>query len=89
MRQPIFQPALLRDLKRIKKRGRDIEKLLAVVRLLARDGKLAAQYRPHKLGGEWQGLWECHIQQDWLLVYKVDESQVLLFRTGSHTDLFG
>ena len=55
------------DLKRQKRRGRDIEELIAAVQLLAEQGALPVGYRPHKLSGEWSGVCECHIEPDWLL----------------------
>jgi mRNA interferase YafQ len=76
------------DVKRLKRRGRDIEELVAVVELLAEQGALPAVYRPHKLTAEWSGVWECHIEPDWLLIYTVTDQEVLLIRTGSHADLF-
>jgi mRNA interferase YafQ len=76
------------DLKRLKRRGKDIEELIAAVELLAETGLLAAGYHPHKLSGEWKGVWECHIEPDWLLIYDVTPSEVLLIRTGTHSDLF-
>jgi mRNA interferase YafQ len=76
------------DLKRQKRRGKDIEELIAAVELLAEDGRLPPTYRPHQLSGEWKGVWECHIESDWLLIYEVTATEVLLIRTGSHSDLF-
>ena len=76
------------DLKRQKRRGKDIEELIAAVELLAEDGMLPPTYRPHQLSGEWKGVWECHIEADWLLIYEVTATEVLLIRTGSHSDLF-
>ena len=63
------------DIKRQKRRGKDIEDLIAVVELLAEQGSLPAAYRPHKLTGEWRGVWECHIEPDWLLIYAVAEDE--------------
>jgi mRNA interferase YafQ len=76
------------DLKRQRRRGKDIEDLFAAVELLADDGGLPPGFRPHQLTGEWKGLWECHIEPDWLLIYTVTEAEVVLFRTGTHSDLF-
>jgi len=76
------------DLKRQKRRGKDIEELIAVVELLAETGSLPAGYRPHRLSGEWRAVWECHIEPDWLLIYEVSSAEVLLIRTGTHSDLF-
>jgi mRNA interferase YafQ len=62
--------------------------LIAAVELLAETGTLPEGYRPHKLTGEWKGVWECHIEPDWLLIYDVTPTEVLLIRTGTHSDLF-
>ena len=76
------------DLKRQKRRGKDIEDLIAAVDLLAEYGSLPVSYRPHQLSGEWRGVWECHIEPDWLLIYDVTDEEVRLIRTGTHSDLF-
>jgi mRNA interferase YafQ len=76
------------ELKRQKQRGRDVEELIVVVELLAETGILPQSYRPHRLSGEWRGVWECHIDADWLLIYDVTPEEVVLIRTGSHSDLF-
>ena len=76
------------DLKRQKRRGKDLGDLIAAVELLAEPGALPSAYRPHKLSGEWSGVWECHIEPDWLLIYTVTDDEVLLIRTGTHADLF-
>ena len=88
MRRIRQQQRFLNDFKRQKRRGKDMTDLLAVVELLAQDGDLPAAYRAHKLSGEWKGLWECHIEADWLLIYAVTPNEVLLIRTGTHRDLF-
>lgn len=79
-----------RDLKLAKKRGLDLEQLFTVVDLLLTGEPLPQQYREHMLVGHYRGLYECHIQPDWLLIY--DKSEVLriiaLQRTGTHSDLF-
>lgn len=77
------------QLKRLKRRGYNMRELYAAVDLLAEDGKLPAGYNPHLLTGEWGGIWECHIEPDWLLIYEVTDDEVILHRTGSHEDLFG
>jgi mRNA interferase YafQ len=77
------------DLKRQKRRGRDLEGLFDVVEMLAEHGGLPASFRPHPLRSEWKGLWDCHIEPDWLLIYQVTATEVILFRTGTHIDLFG
>jgi mRNA interferase YafQ len=56
--------------------------------MLAEDGQLPEGYSPHTLSGEWKGVWECHIESDWLLIYVITQEEVVLLRTGSHADLF-
>ena len=78
-----------RDVKLAKRRGKDLKKLWALVRQL-RDGiELDPSHRPHPLRGDWANHWECHIEYDWLLVWSVGHKELILARTGSHSDLFG
>lgn len=73
------------------RRGLQMTKLRDVIELLKQNGTLPQQYRPHKLSGfEGNNVWECHIQSDWLLVWRqYDEELVLLMLdTGSHSDIF-
>ena len=78
----------LKDIKRMKKRGRDIKKLQTVVNKLANNETLHPKYRDHSLMGEWKPCRDCHIEPDWLLVYYSDSNILRLERTGSHSDLF-
>lgn len=79
-----------RDIKRCKKRNLDIDKLLNVVKILQETGCLPNQFKPHKLSGKYNGLWECHIEANWLLIWSQDDKQLtlLLTDTGTHADLF-
>ena len=79
-----------KDLKLARKRGLKIERLKEVVNILAEQKKLEDKYRDHGLSGEYKGFRECHIEPDWLLVYRIDEDvlELFLFRTGCHSDLF-
>lgn len=79
-----------KDLKLAAKRGLKIEKLRDVVEALARRETLDERFRDHGLTGDYRGFRECHIEPDWLLVYRADEEELelFLFRTGSHADLF-
>ena len=88
MRRIVQQRQFRNDLRRQKRRGKDIEELIAAVEVLAEYGGLPDAYRPHPLRGRWKGVLECHIEPDWLLIYTVTDSEVLLIRTGSHSDLF-
>ena len=81
--------AFKQGLKRMKKRGASRCELEEIISLLAEDKALPDKYRPHKLVGNWKGLWECHIKPDWLLIYDLDDSKKLtLVTTGTHSDLF-
>ena len=79
-----------KDLKRCKKRGLDIQLIQDAVALLAATGTLPAQYRPHRLSGNRQGQWECHIQPDWLMTWEQNDMELtlLFLQTGTHSDLF-
>ena len=79
-----------RDLKRIQKRGLELELLKNVIRLLLEEQILDEKYRDHALTGNYRGFRECHIQPDWLLIYAIDHNELILTasRTGSHSDLF-
>lgn len=79
-----------KDLKLASKRGFDIDKLKEVVDKLAGQMALDKKYKDHNLLGEYNGFRECHIEPDWLLVYRIEKSEVelFLFRTGTHSDLF-
>ena len=80
-----------KDLKKVKKQGKDKSKLDAVIHLLQKEVTLPTKYRDHELVGNWKGYRECHIIPDWLLIYKVSHAHVKLLRlsrTGSHSELF-
>jgi mRNA interferase YafQ len=79
-----------RDYKLAKKRGYDLSLLMDVVRTLAEGKALKERHKDHALTGEWIGHRECHIQPDWLLIYRIfnDTLVLVLSRTGTHTDLF-
>jgi mRNA interferase YafQ len=64
-----FSSKFKKDYKLCVKRGYDISKLQEVIILLKEKGKLPAKYKPHILKGNYKGLWECHIQSDWLLIW--------------------
>ena len=78
-----------KDLKRITKRGYELALIEVVIDLLRRDLPLPAVRRDHSLKGEWKGWRECHIEPDWLLIYRATGAgDLLLARTGTHPDLF-
>ena len=79
-----------RDYKLAEKRGRNMSLLHEVIDALASDDALPARYKDHALTGHYAGFRECHIQPDWLLIYRIQKNilTLTLFRTGSHSDLF-
>ena len=79
-----------KDLKLAKNEGIDMNHLTEVVSVLAAQHPLDKRYRDHSLTGNYRGFRECHIEPDWLLIYRIeaDELELFLFRTGSHSDLF-
>lgn len=85
-----FTSQFKKDLKLARKQGKDTEKLFEVVERLANGETLEARYRDHDLTGNYKGCRECHIESDWLLVYEImdDVIVLLLYRLGSHSDLF-
>lgn len=78
-----------KDIKRIRKRGKNLDKIRHVINLLASEQELPGHYRDHALVGNFKGARDCHIEPDWLLIYRIDEEDLILVRTGSHSDLFG
>ena len=79
-----------KDLKTCKKRGLELHLLQRVIDILQETGTLPNQYRPHKLSGKFEGLWECHIKSDWLLIWQQNDTELVLIMTdtGTHADLF-
>jgi mRNA interferase YafQ len=79
-----------KDLKLAKKRGLKIELLREAVNTLAMQKKLDEKYRDHSLSGNYKSFRECHIEPDWLLIYRIEnnELELFLFRTGTHSDLY-
>ena len=79
-----------KDLKRAMKRGLPLHLMDSVIKTLREQKSLDPKYRDHELGGEYAGHRECHIQNDWLFVYRVERDNLVLVatRTGTHSDLF-
>lgn len=79
-----------KDLKTVKKRGYDLDLLAEVIQLLADGRKLPEKNRDHSLSGNFAGCRECHIAPDWLLIYELSDSDLILYltRTETHSDLF-
>lgn len=79
-----------KEYKLAKKRGRDISLLRTVIDILAKGETLPEKYKDHPLVSNWIGYRECHIQGDWLLIYKYKDNELILSltATGTHSDLF-
>ncbi len=85
----IFQISQFKkDFKRIKKRGKDLSKLKDVVSDIANSEALEELHRDHALSGNGSGSRDCHIEPDWILIYRIDGEYLFFERTGSHSDLF-
>ena len=75
------------DLKRMQKRNKDVEKLKSVINTIAEEKPLELKHFDHKLIGDKSGCRDCHIEPDWVLIYRTDKETLTLVRTGSHSDL--
>jgi len=77
-----------KDIQRLQKRGKDLEKIKTVINLLPEKTPLQPKNRDHPLGGTWSSHRDCHIEPDWILIYKILKDELRLERTGTHSDLF-
>jgi mRNA interferase YafQ len=79
-----------KDFRRCIKRGLNMKHITDAMDLLEATGMLPAKYRPHKLSGDKDGQWECHIEPDWLMTWEQSDTQLtlLFLQTGTHSDLF-
>lgn len=80
--------AFEKDIERLVRRNKDMEKLKSVIRSLVCGEKLDQIYRDHKLTENYYGYRDCHIESDWLLIYKCNKDYLFLIRTGTYSDLF-
>ena len=90
MLSPVYASSFKKDRKLMIKRNKNMNALNEVMRLLVNEQPLLSRHKNHPLHGDYKGKWECHIEPDWLLVYRLDKpsQQVIFYRTGSHSDLF-
>ena len=88
MRIAISGAQFRRDVRRAQKRGKDMAKLRQVILLLVEERPLPYRYQDHPLSGEWSHHRDCHLEPDWVLIYKVEGRELYLVRTGTHSDLF-
>ena len=90
MLEIVYTNKMKRDVRLMVKRGKNISKLTAVLSLLASRQKLPEKYRDHQLSGNLNDFRECHIENDWLLLYQIFDDKLILSAsaTGTHSDLF-
>ena len=89
MLQVSFTSQFKKDYKLCKKRGYNMELIQSVIDILAMPEALPEKNRGHGLKRNKENKRECHILSDWLLVYRIEGSELVLYRTGTHSDLFG
>jgi len=77
-----------KDLKRLARRGLDLKVLYDFLKLLCDEKIIPPEYKALYLQGNMEGYWECHLKPDWLLIWKQDQKNLYLVRTGSHSDLY-
>ena len=88
MYTPVYTRQFERDLKLAVRRGKNIEKFKIIARTLLTGQPLDAIHRDHRLIGNFAGRRDCHIESDWLLIYKFEEPRLIFERMGTHSDLF-
>jgi len=77
-----------KDFRKQLKRGKKPEKLFDFLEILVKEREIPQKYKDHALRGNWVGRRDCHIEPDWVLIYQKREKEIVLERTGSHSDLF-
>ncbi|MCK5320154.1 type II toxin-antitoxin system YafQ family toxin [Candidatus Parcubacteria bacterium] len=88
MLEVYFHKQFKKDIKNCKKESRDMERIMAVMEKLVNEKKLDPKYKLHKLIGNYKDRYECHINPDWLLIFKRSKDYIVFERTGSHSKLF-
>jgi mRNA interferase YafQ len=84
-----YHAAFKKDMRQAAFQGRDVMKIFAPLFCLVTCSPLPKQYRDHALKGKWEGHHELHIEDDWVIIYMMDNKGILLERAGSHRELFG
>jgi mRNA interferase YafQ len=88
MHIPVYTRQFERDLKLAVRRGKNVDKFKIIARALLAGQPLDPIHRDHRLVGDYAGRRDCHIESDWLLIYKIEEQRLIFERMGSHSDLF-
>jgi len=89
MLKPVYTKQFEKDLKKVARRGKSIDKIKIILATLLAGKKLDVIHKDHPLIGTFVARRECHIESDWLLIYRITEDSIFFERTGSHSDLFG
>lgn len=88
MLKPAYSKQLAKDIKKMQRRGKIQEKVKNIIKKLINEERLSPHHKDHKLIGNYKGRRECHIEPDWLLIYKISNDEIIFERTGTHSDLF-
>ncbi len=88
MLEVLYHKQFKKDYKNCVKEGKNIKKLKVVITKLLNQEKLEFKYKLHKLVGNYRGRFECHVESDWLLIFKLTKTEIIFERTGSHSKLF-
>lgn len=88
MLKPAYTRQFAKDIKRMQKRGKSQEKIKEIIKKLINEKRLSHRQKDHKLIGNYKDRRECHIEPDWLLIYKISSAEIIFERTGTHSDLF-
>jgi mRNA interferase YafQ len=84
----IYTSQFKKDFKRVSGQGKDLSKLEVVIETLLIGEKLDQKYKDHSLIGKWKNHRDCHLEADWILIYRLTHDSLILERTGSHSELF-
>jgi len=88
MYTPVYTKQFEKDIRRARRRGQNLEKFKIIARTLLAGQALDKAHRNHRLIGSYVGRRECHIESDWLLIYKIEKDRIIFERMGTHSDLF-
>ena len=88
MLNPSFTKQFEKDLRKVKRQGKNTDKIKSVMSNLIAEKQLEKKYRDHSLTGNFKDRRECHVEPDWLLIYKIENDEIIFERTGSHSELF-
>jgi len=88
MLKPVYSKRFDKDIKRIIRQGKNVEKLKKIIHMLIYQEKLDERYKNHPLKGDYKDCWDCHIEPDWVLIYRIEGEFIQFIRTGSHANLF-